>query len=425
MRPFLQSLQSSSRPRRGSKPITRADAPPAAQRKPSQSRLEVPTSGHLTSNASIPSLQRLEERSYPCPASPTCPSSPSSASLSLCLTLYTSTPDSPPAFDPPSPRLPSPSSRAFPSSRYAEVRRLCRSLFGEVGLYDDRLLHRRVAIKKSDRHLVSRGTALSGNPVLEDPLEERHIMQLLSGTAPSHSGLYASQLSDDVRRGEAHVLRALDEWEDSALLYTVMPYCGGGDFFSLVKRQPGMGEATIRRHFRALLHAARYMQALGVAHLDLSLENLLLDDDGQLRVCDYGVARHVAHASPASQRERQRFAGSVSERPGKVAYMAPEVYAGESFDGFAADVWSMGICLFIMLFHVPPYRLPQKSDPRFALIYAGQVERLLQAWELSTAASEGVVDVLKRMLCPDAQRATVEELLQHPWLSETAESDAC
>lgn len=93
------------------------------------------------------------------------------------------------------------------------------------------------------------------------------------------------------------------------------------------------------------------------------------------------------------------------------------MFAGHSFYGHLCDVWSMGIILFISLTGVPPYQLPAMSDQRFALIYAGNLPKLLAAWQMTNIMSAGAKDILQRMLCPPERRMNIQQVLAHPWVT--------
>ena len=115
------------------------------------------------------------------------------------------------------------------------------------------------------------------------------------------------------------------------------------------------------------------------------------------------------------------FVASSSNKPGKMGYMAPEIFSSLPFSGPLADVWSMGIVLFISLFGVPPYQIPARSDQRFALIFSGQIARLLTAWKMTEVASADAVDLIARMLCAEERRISVDEVLAHPWLASVSD----
>ena len=214
---------------------------------------------------------------------------------------------------------------------------------------------------------------------------------------------------------------SLGEYEDSVYLYTVMPFCGKGEFFDLVCSETRFSELKAKKYFYQMVLGVRYMHALGMVHLDLSLENLLMTDEDELKVCDYGVTRHLTYNHTTNPPTPLSFQASTSNKPGKMGYMAPEIFSSLSFSGPLADVWSMGIVLFISLFGVPPYQIPARSDQRFALIFSGQIARLLAAWKMTEVASPDAVDLIARMLCAEDRRISVDEVLAHPWLAGVSE----
>ena len=304
----------------------------------------------------------------------------------------------------------------FPDKQYQKIRTIRKTLFGKVVLYIDTTNNKQVAIKLSDKQLLERGTTTTGNKVAENPKEELRVMNILSGAIPSASGIRTSDLSPQVRKGQKYVLTSLGEYEDGTYLYTVMPFCGKGEFFDLVCHETRFSENKAKKYFYQMVLGVRYMHALGLVHLDLSLENLLMTDEDTLVVIDFGVTRHLAYSNTHPPYPLS-YAASTSNKPGKMGYMSPEIFSSLPFSGPLADVWSMGIVLFISLFGVPPYQIPARSDQRFALIFSGQINRLLTAWKMTEVASAEAVDLIARMLCAEERRISVDEILAHPWLA--------
>jgi len=302
----------------------------------------------------------------------------------------------------------------FPTNRYQKIRTIRKTLFGKVVLYIDLIINRQVAIKLSDKQLLSRGTTTTGNKVAENPLEEIRIMNILSGQLiKSHCQI--NLLPAEVRAGSRYVLTSLGEYEDNDYLYTVMPFCGKGEFFDLVCHETRFSELKAKIYFLQMVYGVRLMHALGMAHLDLSLENLLMTDSMELKICDYGVTRHLIFNDKG---EVQQFQPAFNNKPGKLGYMSKEIFASQPFHGPASDIWSMGIILFISLFGVPPYQVPALSDQRFALIVTGQIRRLLQAWKMNDLVSEDAISLISDMLCDEDKRINIEQILNHPWLKE-------
>lgn len=86
----------------------------------------------------------------------------------------------------------------------------------------------------------------------------------------------------------------------------------------------------------------------GVCHLDLKLENILVGDDLQLKICDLGFAQMI-------DKPVTRFQGSIG-------YMAPEAHTSRSYSGRTADLFSLGVILYTMHFQAPPFVKAAETD---------------------------------------------------------------
>jgi serine/threonine-protein kinase SRK2 len=221
-----------------------------------------------------------------------------------------------------------------------------------------------------------------------------------------------------------------------------MEHAAGGDLFQLVTRaraagcgQGGLPEADARWYFQQLVCALDYCHAMGVASRDVKLENTLLDGDADrplIKLCDFGYSKH------------DRFQSAPDSRVGTPAYLAPEIVLSTGdrpYDAKAADVWSAGVVLFILLTASYPFGRPQDdalpADQRLHTM----LQRILSAdWPRAALAGEGgedsadpstspsprpgtasqaCVDLLARMLTADpAARASLAEVAAHPWFVE-------
>jgi serine/threonine protein kinase len=115
-----------------------------------------------------------------------------------------------------------------------------------------------------------------------------------------------------------------------------MELCGGGDLLSYIKRRKKLTEETSCHLFKQVCEAVKYCHHKQVAHLDIKPDNLLLCEEGEIKLCDFGVSRNLT-------------ADMIKDQIGTPAYMAPEIHQRLPFVGWAADVWALGCLLFIML----------------------------------------------------------------------------
>ncbi|KAL9182743.1 hypothetical protein ACHAXT_004022 [Thalassiosira profunda] len=270
-----------------------------------------------------------------------------------------------------------------------------------------------VAIKQVEWRRVH---AMRGR-LLEDPIKEIAAMQLIGNDHPN-------------------VLGSMEVLQDHEHLYSVMPFCRGGDLFGVVldvaeKRQAnesaegagGMSEPVARYWFRQLLFGLHYLQSKGICHRDLSLENILVDVNHCL-IIDMGMCLRVPYHCPGDPDGRAADVAHGTDRRlmtpmgtcGKKNYMSPEIYANtDCFDGFAVDLWSAGVILYIMVTGFPPYDIPTREDERFDIICNGDLMRQLEAWEIYL--SQEVTELLQWMLSENPKdRPTLAQVMSHEWV---------
>ena len=103
---------------------------------------------------------------------------------------------------------------------------------------------------------------------------------------------------------------------------------------------------------------------------------------------------------------------------GKLQYMAPEIYSNaDNFDGFAIDLWSAGVILYIMLTGFPPYDRPIWADDRFEIIVNGHLMDQLESWDIAISRNAG--DLLQSMLrFHPRDRLTLGQVSEHPWVTD-------
>lgn len=163
-----------------------------------------------------------------------------------------------------------------------------------------------------------------------------------------------------------------------------------------------LSEGEAMTLFRPLCVAVMHMHQRRVAHLDLKPENVLLDAHSVPYLCDMGAAAHF--------REGFRYRGSR----GTPGYSAPEMHNHGYYYPPAADVWSLGIILHLLLVGCFPYHesgVRDGSPSQFDMAYFYPV--YLESSRLSRHAK----DLLSALLAINPkQRPTVQQVLDHPFL---------
>src|SRR3990167_1115368 len=182
-----------------------------------------------------------------------------------------------------------------------------------------------------------------------------------------------------------------------------------GDLFDWLKKQniKKLEESQAKRIFRKICKAVKFLHSSGIAHLDLKLENILMDSSGNPKLCDFGSA--------FLQTKRKRalaFLTSTSNTPSLISnlglrgtqrYSSPELSNQLPCNPFSSDIYSLGVVLHILLTGHFPNCVDDEST--LDLSHAKEVLSPLCFNLLLSALSE-----------QQQSRATIDELLSHRWL---------
>ncbi|XP_016053054.1 PREDICTED: serine/threonine-protein kinase MARK2-like [Miniopterus natalensis] len=118
--------------------------------------------------------------------------------------------------------------------------------------------------------------------------------------------------------------------------YLFLEYLGGGELLRYLEERGPVCEKGAQALFRQLLSAVEYCHRKGIVHLDLKPDNILIDEDLNIKVSDFGFSEQYSEAKLTT------FCGTVP-------YMAPEILKLQPYEGPKADVWSMGVILYRIL----------------------------------------------------------------------------
>ncbi|KQK23877.2 CBL-interacting protein kinase 9 isoform X1 [Brachypodium distachyon] len=185
-------------------------------------------------------------------------------------------------------------------------------------------------------------------------------------------------------------------------IYMVLEFVDGGELFDKIVNSGRLGEDEARRYFHQLINAVDYCHSRGVYHRDLKPENLLLDSYGSLKVSDFGLSAFA----PQTKED-----GLLHTACGTPNYVAPEVLNDKGYDGMAADVWSCGIILFVLMAGYLPF-----DDPNLMTLY-----KLIAKANVSCPPwfSSGARNLIKRILDPNPQtRITIAQILEDEWFKK-------
>ncbi|OEL30518.1 CBL-interacting protein kinase 24 [Dichanthelium oligosanthes] len=206
-------------------------------------------------------------------------------------------------------------------------------------------------------------------------------------------------------------------------IYIILELITGGELFDKIARHGRLRENEARKYFQQLIDAIYYCHSKGVYHRDLKPENLLLDARGNLKVSDFGLSTLSQNVSYVISivvlptyiilliRSFPQGVGLLHTTCGTPNYVAPEVLGSNGYDGSAADVWSCGVILYVLMAGYLPF---EEND-------------LPSLYEKITAAqyscpywfSPGAKSLIQRILDPNPRtRITIDEIRADPWFKK-------
>ncbi|XP_022955380.1 serine/threonine-protein kinase RUNKEL [Cucurbita moschata] len=145
-----------------------------------------------------------------------------------------------------------------------------------------------------------------------------------------------------------NVLKFYSWYETSAHLWLVLEYCVGGDLMSILRQDGKLPEDSIHDLASDLVRALQYLHSKGIIYCDLKPSNILLDENGHVKLCDFELARKLSEIS--------RTNSSVPQaKRGTPCYMAPELFKEDGIHSYASDMWALGCVLYECFVGRPPF----------------------------------------------------------------------
>ncbi|KAK6332296.1 serine/threonine protein kinase [Orbilia brochopaga] len=207
-----------------------------------------------------------------------------------------------------------------------------------------------------------------------------------------------------------NIIETLDIIHERGKWYEVMEYAPY-DLFATVMTGK-MGREEIACCFMQILNGVKYLHDMGLAHRDLKLDNVVINEHGILKIIDFGSA--VVFRYPFES-DIVMAHGIVGSDP----YLAPEVCNDLKYDPQPADIWSLAIIFCCMSLRRFPWKAPRMSDNSFKLFCAAptpEAERESAASGLSEPKAEAETPVSPAGDKKEKEGAThASQVIRGPW----------
>lgn len=208
-----------------------------------------------------------------------------------------------------------------------------------------------------------------------------------------------------------YVVSLIEVLASKAKIFIVLELVTGGELFDKIVSVKRLDEEQAKFYFRQLVEGVEYCHKLGVCHRDLKPENLLLDENGNLKISDFGLSSLYVGDADSDGASRTQLLHTTCGTPN---YVAPEVLSDQGYDGKKADVWSIGVILYVLLAGFLPF-----DESTIANLFnkIKKAEFTYPSW-----FSNDVKSVIDSMLVADPkQRVSLTQLKENPWLKEETE----
>ncbi|KAL0487342.1 calmodulin dependent protein kinase kinase [Acrasis kona] len=177
-------------------------------------------------------------------------------------------------------------------------------------------------------------------------------------------------------------------------LYLVLEYVSNGS----IKTDTALSEDKSKQYLQHIINGLEYLHSQKIYHRDIKPENLLLSKDDVVKLSDFGVS----HLSTTDDDTLKVTAGTP-------AFLAPEACSEAPYSGRAADVWAVGVSLYMMCFAESPF-----SGDSYMEIYQSIINKELV---IPDSASPDLRDILTRLLDKNPKtRITIPEIRKHSFM---------
>ncbi len=189
------------------------------------------------------------------------------------------------------------------------------------------------------------------------------------------------------------------------LTYLILEYIPGMDLLTFLQLRYKIPEPTVKELFGQIITALEYCHSLGIAHRDIKLDNIMINDR-TIKLIDFGFCdldlpgQGIGHLS--------------SEWLGSSNYAPPEILNKTPYNGFKVDIWCSGVVLYTLLYKEFPFLIQDFIQGKYIpIVWPDHLNRKKKYLR----TSDEVKDLIMKMLNNDPNdRLSITDIKRHSWM---------
>jgi len=251
----------------------------------------------------------------------------------------------------------------------------------------------------------------------------------------------------DLMANSAHMddnflVRLHFSFQDATYLYLVMEFCGGGDLMTILMREDILSENQTKFYIAELAQAINAVHELDFVHRDLKPDNILIANDGHIKLSDFGLAKSFNTENDQVISKYQTMKKSLKEEPkgpakeetpasskakrkghrdrklmystvGTPDYIAPEVFSQKGYDKMV-DWWSMGVIMFECLVGYPPFYAEDPLQTCRKIVHYRKYFKIPYDAKLSKECA----DLVHNLVCSYRRRYSFAQIKSHAFFKQ-------
>ena len=195
------------------------------------------------------------------------------------------------------------------------------------------------------------------------------------------------------------IVNLIDYFQEGGMVYMVLEMISKGNLYQYMYKHIPLSIDQVLKFWTGAVQGIEYLHLNDIYMRDIKPENILIDKDLNIKLCDFGWASRM------NDEEYRKLQG------GTYIYMSPESLRGELQDQ-ASDMWSLGVLLFELLHYKEPYKIGLSSDEQLNFIQNQEIK-------FKENLAENIKNIILELMHINKERRPMtKEILKKPWIKK-------